>query len=165
MRLPSTTKNYWGRRSKSPDGLMLEFIKQSWLFPVIQSVHILGLTLLVGTICLVDFRLLGMGLRRQAVSDLASGLAPWTSAGLLTVLLTGPLLFGADIPRYLSNPAFLLKMGLLAVALAGHFTFHRRAVAMAPLRQKLAAVVSLILWSGVVLAGRAIADFDVRVVN
>jgi hypothetical protein len=140
---------------------MAEFIKQSWLFPVIQSVHIIGLTMLVGTICLLDVRLLGLGMRRHAVRDMASGLAPWTSAGLLTVLVTGPLLFGSDLERYLNNPAFVVKMGLLAMALAGHFTLHRGAV-IGSGRQKLAAVLSLILWSGVVLAGRAIADFDIR---
>jgi hypothetical protein len=148
---------------------MAEFIKQSWVFPVIQSVHLIGLTMLVGTICLVDFRLLGVGMRRQTASDIASGLAPWTTGGLLTVLVTGPLMFGSDLPRYLHNPAFLLKMGLLAVALAGQFTLHRRVVKDSTSsnpsiasRQKLAAVLSLILWSSVVLAGRAIADFDTR---
>src|SRR5882672_6605592 len=104
---------------------MAEFIKQSWLFPVIQSVHIIGLTMLAGTICLIDLRLLGIGMRRQAVAELASGLAPWTFGGLLTVLVTGPLLFWSDLARYIHNPAFVLKMGLLAVALAGHFTLHR----------------------------------------
>src|SRR5262245_6727055 len=145
---------------------MMEFIKQSWLFPVLQSIHIIGLTMLVGTICLVDLRLLGIGIRSQEVGALASGLAPWTSGGLLTVLVTGPLLFGSDLTRYLNNPAFLLKMGLLALALAGHFTLHRSAVRggaiFKPARQKLAAVLSLILWSSVILAGRAIADFDIR---
>jgi hypothetical protein len=113
----------------------------------------------------VDLRLLGIG-RRQQIADLASGLAPWTSGGLLTVLVTGPLMFGSDLPRYLNNPAFLLKMGLFAAALAGHFTLHRRVVkdssSFNPSRQKLAAVFSLILWSCIVLAGRAIADFDTR---
>jgi hypothetical protein len=148
---------------------MAEFIKQSWVFPVIQSVHLIGLTMLVGTICLVDFRLLGVGMRRQTASDIASGLAPWTTGGLLTVLVTGPLMFSSDLPRYLNNPAFLFKMGLLAVALAGQFTLHRRVVSdsttsnsASASRQKLAAVLSLILWSGIVLAGRAIADFDTR---
>jgi len=145
---------------------MSEFIKQSWLFPVIQSTHIIGLTMLVGTIALVDLRLLGIGMQRQAVADLASGLACWTSAGLLTVLVTGPLLFGADIARYLNNPAFVIKMGLLAAALAGHFTLHRsvvrRGAMIEPARQKLTAALSLLLWSGVILAGRAIADFDLR---
>ncbi len=147
---------------------MAEFIKQSWLFPVIQSVHVIGLTMLVGTVFLVDLRLLGIGMRRRAARDIASGLAPWTSAGLLTVLVTGPLLFWSDLTRYLNNPAFVLKMGLLAFALAAHFTLHRSAVrdvaSLNATRQKLAAAVSVILWSGVVLAGRAIADFDLRVV-
>src|SRR5262245_43697763 len=145
---------------------MAEFIKQSWLFPVIQSVHIIGLTVLVGTICLVDLRLLGIGLRRHPLGDLASGLAPWMSVGLLTVLVTGPLLFWSDLARYLNNPAFLLKMGLLGGALAAHFTLHRSAVRngdrLQLKRQRFSAVLSLILWSGVVLAGRAIADFDIR---
>lgn len=145
---------------------LADFIKESWLFPVIQSVHIIGLTLLVGTISLVDLRLLGLGMRRHAVSDLAAALASWTSVGLLTVLVTGPLLFGSDIARYRSNPAFLLKMALLALALASHFTLHRSVVRVdvvsAPARQKVTAMISLILWSGVVLAGRAIADFDIR---
>jgi purine-cytosine permease-like protein len=143
---------------------MAEFIRQSWLFPVIQSVHIIGLTMLVGTICLVDLRLLGAGVRGQAVGNLASTLAPWTSIGLMTVLVTGPLLFGADLTRYVNNPAFVLKMGLLGIALAAHFTLHRSAVGdkppVNPTKQKLVAVLSLILWSSVVLAGRAIADFD-----
>jgi len=145
---------------------MAEFIKQSWLFPVIQSVHIIGLTMMVGTICLVDFRLLGIGMRRQSAPDLASSFAPWTTGGLLTVLVTGPLMFSSDLVRYLHNPAFLLKMGLLAVALAAHFTLHRSVVResarLNATRQKLTAVLSLILWSSVVLAGRGIADFDTR---
>jgi len=144
---------------------MAELIKQSWLFPVIQSIHIIGLTMLVGTICLVDLRLLGVGIRSQAVGSLASSLAPWTSGGLVTVFVTGPMLFGADITRYVNNPAFVVKMGLLGVALAAHFTLYRSAVRdgvpLKPARQKLVAVLSLILWSSVVLAGRAIADFDV----
>jgi hypothetical protein len=138
-----------------------EFIKQSWLFPVIQSIHIIGLTMLVGTIALVDLRLLGVGLRRQSIGDLTGNLAPWTFAGLLTVLITGPLLFGADLNRYLNNPAFLVKMALLAGALATHFALHRSALQISPAKQKLVAVLSLILWSSVVLAGRAIADFDI----
>jgi hypothetical protein len=145
---------------------MAEFIRQSLLFPVIQSVHIIGLTVLVGTVCLVDLRLLGIGMRREAIGELASRLAPWTSGGLITVLITGPLLFGSDLTRYLNNPAFVVKMLLLAIALAGHFTLHRSVVREgAPLKtptQKMAAVLSLMLWSSVVLAGRAIADFDIR---
>ena len=146
---------------------MAEFIKQSWVFPVVQSVHLIGLTILVGSICLLDLRLLGIG-RRQHIADFASAVAPWTNRGLLTVLITGPLMFGSDVTRYMNNPAFLLKMGLLAVALAGQFALLRRAVRDAgtstALTQKIAAVLSLIVWSSIVLAGRAIADFDIRIV-
>jgi hypothetical protein len=143
---------------------MSDFLRESLWFPVIQSVHILGLTVLVGTIVLVDLRLLGIGMRRYDLSGLVSTLAPWTFAGLITVLVTGPLLFWADIPRYLSNPAFVLKMVLLAVALAVHFTIHRSAALheRGSIRQKLSGAISLLLWSGVVVAGRAIADFDIR---
>jgi hypothetical protein len=145
---------------------MAEFIKQSWLFPAIQSVHIIGLMLLVGTICLVDLRLLGLSMRRHAAASLASALAPWTAAGLLIVLATGPVMFWSDLTRYVKNPAFVLKMALLAVALGAHFTLHRSAVrddlVSQSARQKLAALLSLLLWSSVVLAGRAIADFDIR---
>jgi hypothetical protein len=133
----------------------MHFIKDSWLFPFIQSLHIVGLTLVVGTISIVDLHLLGFGIRRESISD---DLAPWTSAGLLTVWVTGPLLFWSDWNRYVNNPAFLLKMGLLSIALLTHFTIHRRATK----RQRIAAVLSLVLWSCVVFAGRAIADFDIR---
>jgi CDP-diglyceride synthetase len=135
---------------------MAEFIKQSWVFPVVQSIHIIGITMLVGTICLLDLRLL----RSQSTEEFAARLAPWTTTGLLTVLITGPVLFGSDLTRYVQNPAFVVKMVLLAVALAAHFTLHR---SVNPSRQKIAAILSLLLWSSVVLAGRAIADFDIHV--
>lgn len=144
---------------------MAEFIRQSLAFPVIQSVHIIGLTLLVGTVSLVDFRLLGVGLQRHAARDVASAVAPWTSLGLLTVMATGSLMFWSDLTRYVNNPAFLWKMGLLALALAGHFMVHRstvcRGATTGRATRRLAAMVSLLLWSSVVVAGRAIADFDI----
>src|SRR5262245_61305275 len=103
----------------------MEFLKHSLWFPAIQSVHILGIALLVGSICLIDLHLLGIALRRRTVVELASTLSPWTSVGLLTVLVTGPLLFGADLHRYVINPAFVVKMVLLVLALATHFILPR----------------------------------------
>src|SRR4051794_21896327 len=120
----------------------MEFIKHSLWFPVIQSVHILGITLLVGTIFLVDVRLLGIAMTRRSADNLASDVAPWTWAGLLTVLVTGPLLFGSDLHRYIINAAFIAKMVLLVLALTVHFTFPRN---------RLVAVLSLILWISVVV--------------
>jgi hypothetical protein len=120
-----------------------------FLFPIIQSIHIVGLTLLVGTIAIADLSTLGF-------VRVASDPAPWTVKGLVAVGVTGPLLFLWDWHRYLSNPAFLVKMMILALAVITHFTLDRSK------HRKLAAVLSLILWSCVVLAGRAIADFDIR---
>jgi hypothetical protein len=125
--------------------------------PVIESIHLVGVALLVGTIALVDLRLLGLGLRHLKASAVAAALSPWTAAGLVTVLISGPLLFWLDPTRYLKNPAFGLKMVLLGAALVTHFTIHRSPAG----RERLAAALSLVLWSCVVLAGRAIADFDV----
>jgi hypothetical protein len=133
------------------------FTKESWLFPVIQSVHLLGLTMLVGTIAIVDLHVLGCGIRRPSIS---TDLKSWTSAGLITMGITGPLLFWSDWQRYVHNPAFLAKMVLLAIAVLTHYTVRRKRSPHA----RLAAVLSLLLWIGVVLAGRAIADFDIRVV-
>jgi hypothetical protein len=136
---------------------MQHLIKDTWLFPVIQSIHLAGLTLLVGTIALVDFSLLGLGISRVPGWQLARRLAPWTTAGLITVFATGPLLFWSDWARYVKNPAFLVKMALLSIALAAHFTIHRRVTR----NGKWVAILSLVIWSCVVLAGRAIADFDI----
>jgi len=85
---------------------MADFIKQSLLFPVIQSVHIIGLTILVGTICLMDLRLLGFGVRQQTPGNLALRLAPWTTGGPAylsdypggTQTNTFPNFFGGSVP-------------------------------------------------------------------
>lgn len=74
------------------------------------------------------------------------------------MLTTGPVLFFSDVPRYLANPAFRVKMAVLAAALISHFTIHRKAVRAGSGR--LAAILSMALWTCVVLGGRAIADFD-----
>lgn len=132
-------------------------IKNSLLFPAIQSIHLVGIGLLVGTIVLTDLRLLQFALQRYTISEIRHQLAPWNRAGLATMLTTGPILFASDIPRYIHNPAFLVKMAVLLAALLFHFTIHTRT----DKQSKLAAVISITLWTCVVLGGRAIADFDI----
>jgi hypothetical protein len=68
--------------------------------------------------------------------------------------VTGPLLFVSDAARYSSNPAFRIKMAFLLIALASHFTIRRK-------HTRLGAILSMMLWTSVVIGGRAIADFDV----
>jgi hypothetical protein len=123
-------------------------LENSWLFPVVESIHVIGLAAFVGTIVLEDLRTLNFNLPDTR------HLKIWTHAGLAAMLLTGAVMFLSDTARYLHNPAFQVKVALLAVALAAHFTLHRRGT-------RFAAVLSLALWTCVVLAARAIADFDV----
>ena len=129
--------------------------KNSWLFPAIQSVHLVGIALLVGTIMITDFRLLGWALGRHTVSEISSRFASWTRAGLAVMLITGPVLFASDVTRYTSNPAFRFKMVFLLIAVAFHFWGRDR------VPPKLAALISIVLWTSVVLGARAIADFDI----
>jgi hypothetical protein len=135
-----------------------------WLFPVIESVHITGLAVLVGTIAIVDFRLLGLALRDRPASQIARDLRLWTWAGIAIMLTTGPLMLSAEPERGYGNPAFSFKMCCLLLALVTHFTIHHRATRTsraltATLGEKLAACLSLVLWTGVIFGGRAIAFF------
>jgi hypothetical protein len=130
-----------------------------WLFPVIESVHITGLAVLIGTIAIVDFRLLGLVLRDRPVSQIARDLRPWTWAGIGIMLTTGPLMLSAEPERGYGNPAFFFKMCCLLLALATHFTIHRRAISASTPGGKPAACLSLLLWTGVIFGGRAIAFF------
>jgi len=122
--------------------------ENSWVFPIVESIHVMSLAAFVGTIVLDDLRTLGLKLPD------ARHLKVWTHAGLAVMLLTGGAMFLSDTTRYLNNPAFRVKVALLVVALGVHFTIHRR-------KTRFAAVLSLALWTCVVLAARAIADFDV----
>jgi hypothetical protein len=123
-------------------------LENSWIFPVVESIHVIGLASFVGTVVLADLRTLGLG-----GAD-TRNLKRWTHGGLAVMLLSGAAMFFSDATRYLHNPAFEVKVALMAVALAAHFTLHRR-------ETRFAAVTSLVLWTSVVLAARAIADFDV----
>jgi uncharacterized membrane protein len=129
-----------------------------WVFPVVESIHICGFTLLVGTVTLLDLRLVGLCFRQQTVSQVAKHLAPWTNAGILIQLITGLYLFSGDPGEYVQVAAFRGKMLLLLLALIFHFTVIRRATAAALDSsahgwRRAAAFVSLGLWVSVLVAG------------
>jgi len=129
------------------------------VFPILECLHILGFAVTVGTIALVDFRLLGFGLRSQNVAELAKALAPWTLFGLVTVLLSGPMLFSSDPDMYYLNLSFQIKMVLLLVAIAFHYTFRRKLLRgdLPPGLSKAVACVSLALWTSLIFTGIFIA--------
>jgi hypothetical protein len=126
------------------------------VFPVLECLHILGFAFSVGTIGLVDFRLLGVGMRRESASEIAKDLAPWTLFGIGSMLISGPLLFVSDPDMYYTNWAFLVKMALLLCAIVFNYTIHRKVVQSgAP--GKAIACISLALWVGVIFGGIFIA--------
>jgi hypothetical protein len=122
-------------------------MENSWLFPLVEAFHVIGLALLVGTIVLEDLSVLGW-------LTLPSSVSRWTRSGLVLTAGTGVALLLADLDRYPRNPAFALKMVLLASALAVHATLRRRG-------SRAGAALSLALWTLVVLSARAVIDFDV----
>jgi hypothetical protein len=130
-----------------------------FIFPTLEVIHIAGFAVLVGTIAMVDFRLLGLGLKRQKVSEVARDLGPWTLLGLTMVLLSGPMMFSSDPDMYYLNPVFDVKMALLLVAIVFHYTIHRK-IALSEATgfgSKAVACTSLVLWVGIVFGGIFIA--------
>jgi hypothetical protein len=133
----------------------------TWMFAVIEILHLLGLTLLLGSLVVLDLRLLGLGMRRQPVSRLADELGPWIRGGLAIMVVTGAPMFLSEAMKCYASPPFAIKMTLLSMAIISHLVIFREALRMddsarPPFWAKPAACISLALWFGVGLAGRAI---------
>lgn len=145
--------------------------RSSATFTVINSIHALGIVLVAGTILFVDLRLLGLALRRESVKDVVSRIVPLTLSGFVVMATTGLLMFFPEAVRYYKSPAFRIKLVLLILlglnALVFHLTVYRDApkweFGAVPARARLAGLCSLVLWIGVIAAGRSIPygrDYD-----
>ena len=132
-----------------------------WMFPVIECVHLLALSMLGGAVLVVDLRLLGLGLRAQPVAGLARKVHPWLVGSLAAMIATGIPMFLSESLKCYYSPPFWYKMGLLVSAAIFALTVRRRVLAgdSHPARGRLTAVVSLALWSGVGFSGRWIAFY------
>ena len=137
--------------------------ESEWLFPAIETVHVLALILVVGTIGRLDLRLLGVGDRSQSVASLTRALLPWTWSCFAVALVTGTLMFSSEAVKYAANVFFLAKMGLLVLAGINMLAFqlgsgrdlgHWTAGVSPPRGARLAGGISLLTWIGVVVAGR-----------
>jgi len=136
-----------------------------WLYPIVEIVHITGFAILVGSVVLFDLRLLGFS-RTLPMRSLERHLLPWARAALLLIVPSGIAMLSAHATEFANNPAFRLKLILLACAGLNALVFHRgvyRSVALwdqpgpAPGVARVSAIVSLALWAGVISCGRLIA--------
>jgi hypothetical protein len=137
-----------------------------YLFPIIEGIHTLGITAVVGTVGILDLRLLGLIMRREPVSRIAREVLPWTWGGFSVMFVTGLLLSIAESATNYYNWAFRIKLILLALVglnpLIFHLTSFRKVstwdvAPVTPIRARAAAACSLILWAGIIVAGRMIA--------
>ena len=134
-----------------------------YAFPLIESFHVIGLTMVFGTVVIIDLRLLGLASVHRLFASLASDVIKWTWAAFGLTAATGVLMFSTNPVVYYQNIQFRFKMALLALAGINVLTFnitagrsvHRwNAEKRAPRSGRLAAVFSLLLWIGVIVLGR-----------
>jgi hypothetical protein len=134
-----------------------------WLFPIVETVHVLALATVFGSIAMVDLRLLGLASRHSAVSRLSAEVLPWTWTAFVIAALSGSMMFISKASTYWHNPQFEVKF--LAMALAGlnmlvfQFGVFRRVAGWdtalpTPPAARLAGVLSLGLWTLVIFMGR-----------
>jgi hypothetical protein len=134
-------------------------IRQSlWLFPVIEAVHLLGLSVLGGSVLIVDLRMLGTGLRHHAIAQIARDARPWFVGALVVMLLTGWALFASEAIKCYYNFSFWVKITTLPIAIFFVFLVRDRIAARAGMHAtamtRLVAVLSIALWFTVAAAGR-----------
>ena len=128
-------------------------------FPALECIHIIGFAFSVGTIALVDLRLLGVTMLRQTSAEILKDTRLWTLAGIVTMILSGLMLFSSDPDMYYLNASFVFKMICLALAIVFNYTIHRSVASTKspPMKAKVVACVSLALWGSVVFGGIFIA--------
>jgi hypothetical protein len=127
-----------------------------WLFPVIESVHLVSFAALGGVVLLLNLRLLGFVFRSRPIEELASAAVPWQRRSLALALATGSLLFLSEPMKLYYSEPFWIKISCLALVVAFDFTVRRRATRASAggFSARLAGLVSLALWSGVAWGGR-----------
>jgi uncharacterized membrane protein len=143
--------------------------ESEWLFPTIETVHVLALTMVFGSIAMLDLRLLGLANRSRGVRQLSEEILPWTWTAFVIAAISGVLMFISAATKYFDNIPFRIKILLLALAglnMAVFQTTGYRSVAAwnddvkTPRPARIAAGFSIALWIGVVFAGRWIGFVD-----
>jgi len=136
-----------------------------WLYPAVEIVHIVGIAILVGSIAVLDLRLLGVS-RSLSVRRLAAHVLPWTLASFALIVPSGLAMFVAHASDLISNPVFVLKLSLIGLAGVNAAVFHTSAYRSAgnwdidilpPPGARAAGAFSLLFWISVIACGRLLA--------
>ena len=155
--------NIWESIEYSTLGITIA--ESTWMFPTIETVHVIALVTVIGTIALVDLRLVGVKGHALRVSQLARDTLPWTWGAFALAAITGLLLFVSKASSYMINPWFLAKLAMLALAGHNMMYFHMTAWRAVehweldptfPAAVKVAGWLSLFFWLVVVICGRMI---------
>jgi len=142
-----------------------------WLYPAVETVHIVGIGLLLGSIAILDLRLLGVS-RSIPVRALARHVLPWTAAAFILIVPSGLMMFTAHASDFISSPVFAVKMGLILGAGLNAALFHAIVFPSVevwdseemrklgpPPSARVSAAVSLVIWVAVIACGRLLAYF------
>jgi hypothetical protein len=127
-----------------------------WAFPLAECIHIGGFAVGIGSIVLVDFRMLNLGLRHETAARILRYTEPWTLVALALVIFSGAALFLSQTYVYLVNIVFPWKMYAMLAAIVYNFTIHRKVATMqnpSPVLSRTIAILSLLLWVSVVFGG------------
>ena len=150
--------------SQTPLSLAIQ--TREWIIPTIQSVHIVAIAVVMGSVFMIDLRIWGWAGRDQTVSETTARFGPWVIGALAVLLVTGAVMVVGEPERELLALSFWLKMILVAIGTTAAVTFQRTVMrrdrawetAIAGRRSvSAAAVVVLLLWAGVIVLGRLIA--------
>jgi len=149
--------------------------ESQYMYPLVESVHVLTLTVFLGTAAMLDLRLLGLTLRNVDVEEVVGRLAPWMIGGFVVMVASGALLFYAIPVRSFQNVFFRFKVIFLVLAGINAWVFHSGVYQtvkkwnldrVPPKRARMAGLISLVLWAFIVIAGRMIAynwfDCDIQ---
>lgn len=136
--------------------------QSQWMFPALETLHVFALALVVGSVGLIDLRLLGLSFRDRGVRELCGSVLPWTWGAFAVAASCGVLLFSSKASLYYTNVPFRLKMLCLLLAAVNMLVFHALTARdlerwdhdSPPLRARLAGGISLLLWIVIVAAGR-----------
>lgn len=155
--------NIWESIQYSPMGIGIA--ESLWAFPMIETVHVIALVTVFGTIAIMDLRMIGLASTRVPITRLSADTLKWTWMAFVLAAITGTLLFISKASSYMINPYFLVKMGVMALAglnmLVFHFMTYKTVdqwdtAAKPPSAVRFAGIASLVMWTVIVFCGRAI---------